>query len=105
MDKIRKIIMSFFGVKNSERILVFPKVTIVKFDGLPCLLLVDTPYECETIRVRPEEPSSNVELICNNCGKILPPMEPGEGEPCEIGYLCRKCNYETRNNGQWRYTI
>lgn len=31
------------------------------------------------------------EIKCNKCGKVLPPMELGEGEPCESGYLCRKC--------------
>lgn len=37
---------------DSNRVLVFPKGAIVKFDGLPCELLQDTAYECETIRAR-----------------------------------------------------
>lgn len=34
----------------SETVLVFPKGTVVKFDGIPCLLLQDTPYESEHFR-------------------------------------------------------
>lgn len=32
------------------RVLVFPKGTIVKYGGIPCELLQDTPYESATIR-------------------------------------------------------
>ena len=44
---------------DSDRILVFPKGTIVKFDGLPCKLLQDTNYECKTIRVRSRNTKNN----------------------------------------------
>jgi len=33
--------------KFKKVVLVFPKGTIVKFGGIPCLLLQDTPYESE----------------------------------------------------------
>jgi len=52
---------------------------------------------CDTIRKElfgSEKPSHNKqseEIKCNNCGIVLPPMEPGEGEPSKSGYLCRKC--------------
>ena len=31
------------------------------------------------------------EIKCGKCGKVLPPMAQGEGDPCPTGYLCRKC--------------
>jgi len=31
------------------------------------------------------------EIECTNCGILLPPMEPGEGDPSKSGYLCRTC--------------
>ncbi len=37
---------------SDKRVLVFPKGTVVKFDGIPCELLQDTPYESATIRSR-----------------------------------------------------
>ena len=32
----------------------FPEGTIVKYDGIPCRLLQDTPYYCATFSQRPE---------------------------------------------------
>lgn len=36
--------------KDPHRVLVFPAGTIVKFNGVPCLLLRDSPYESETFK-------------------------------------------------------
>lgn len=38
--------------KTNKVVTVFPKGTVVKYDGLPCELLQDTPYYCETINAR-----------------------------------------------------
>ena len=37
-----------------ERVLVFPKGTVVKFDGIPCELLQETPYESAYFRAKAE---------------------------------------------------
>ena|SRR5208282_5805145 len=35
-------------------------------------------------------PTTTSNLVCNKCGKTLPPLEKGESE-CKTGYLCRDC--------------
>lgn len=37
---------------TKERVMVFPKGSIVKFDGIPCELLQDTPYESAHFRAK-----------------------------------------------------
>jgi hypothetical protein len=49
-------LFSFFStsneIKKEEIILIFPKGTVVKFDGIPCELLHDTAYESNFFRQR-----------------------------------------------------
>ena len=41
-----------FEQKRTKNVLCFPKGTVVKYDGIPCELLKDTPYYSETLIVK-----------------------------------------------------
>ena len=46
-------------VRRPDRVVtVFPKGTVIKYDGLPCELLQDTPYYTETIQRQAERAHS-----------------------------------------------
>jgi len=46
--------------KSAEIPTMFPKGTIVKFNGIPCELLQDTPYYSETFKGRQKKASQPV---------------------------------------------
>ena len=49
MKFINKIISLFFPQNKKKRVVtVFPKDTIVKYNGVPCRLLEDTKYYSES---------------------------------------------------------
>lgn len=72
---------------------------ITEVDKLRCLrdTLLDSIEQSENWKARFLSFADKVcdspkdEILCNRCKKVLPPLEKGEGEPSEHGYLCGKC--------------
>jgi hypothetical protein len=56
--------------KSGEIPTMFPKGTIVKFNGIPCELLQDTPYYSETFKGGQEDSADKCPL-CHGSGKAI----------------------------------
>lgn len=55
-----------------------------------------TAYDSDPVSPQSVDIGAGADLKCKRCGKVLPPMGKGEGEPCKTGYLCRECFFAVK---------